>query len=261
MVKNSWDKRKPHLEWRHGYASEHASKMIESLRHSFARYRLHYPIYFFHHLPKCGGTSVRQALEQWFHVNDDYYNERADVNLPPIDLSTLSLNCICGHFGHEGYFIDQRYPKIFTGFRAAKRYRAFMFLRDPLEMRCSLYRHEVKLGRQSSPDLATAIMLFNNFYARIINVDEGNWQQRIDQYFFVGLADDLQLSFDLLAKLLNKPHVVLPKTNTTIVEHASSAKSLTAEQTASFMSENALDYEIFQYVQNRVDELRDRLAI
>lgn len=204
---------------------------------------------------------MREALEQWFHVNDDYYDEHGAASPRPIDLNELnSLNCISGHFGHQGYFIDQRYPTIFTGYRASKRYRAFMFLRDPLEMRCSLYRHDIKSGKEHSSDLAAAIMPFNNFYARIINVNQSNWKERIDQYYFVGLADDLQLSFDLLAKLISKPRVELLKKNTTRLDHATSLQSLTVEQTAIFMSENTLDYEIFEYVKHRVSELSDRLT-
>jgi hypothetical protein len=231
--------------------------MIESLRHSYARFRLRYPIYFFHHIPKCGGSSVRDALESWFHVNDDYYNEPAKSSLPPVDLKlTNSQNCISGHFGHNGFFIDQRYPNIFEGLWARKRYRAFMFLRDPLEMRCSLYRHAIKTGTSKHPDLASAIKPFNNYYARIIDVNKENWKKKIDQYYFIGLADDqLQASFDLLAKMIGKPRVELPKMNTTHEEYKLASKSLSESQIADFRSANALDYKIFNYVKARIEGL------
>ena len=230
--------------------------MIENLRHRYARWRLRHPIYFFHHLPKCGGTSVREALENWFSVNDDYFDEDGATTLPPIDLKNLNrTNCISGHFGHEGYYIEQRYPQIFHGFKASQRYRAFMFLRDPLEMRCSLYRHEVKAGKAQHPDLATAIMPFSNFYSRIINVNEHNWKQRIDQYFFVGIADDLQLSFDLLADLAGKRRVKLPTSNTTTLAHSNSMHSLSDEEREAFKIANSLDYQIFDYAKAKLIHL------
>ena len=163
--------------------------MIELLRHSYARFRMRYPIYFFHHIPKCGWSSVRDALESWFHVNDDYYNDHSNINMPPVNLKlTNSHNCISGHFGHDGFFIDQRYPKIFDGLKARKRYRVFMFLRDPLEMRCSLFRHAIKTDKSEHVDLASAIIPFNNYYARIIHVNEDNWKKKIDKYYFIGIA-------------------------------------------------------------------------
>lgn len=235
--------------------------MIESLRHGYARFRLRYPIYFFHHIPKCGGSSVRDALDSWFHVNDDYYNEETKINSLPVNLKlTNSHNCISGHFGHNGFFIDQRYPNIFEGFRARQRYRVFMFLREPLEMRCSLYRHAIKTGKSKHHDLASAIMPFNNYYARIIHVNDNNWKKKIDQYYFIGIADDeLQRSFDLLAKLIGKPQVKLPKINTTHEENELSSKSLTESQIADFTSANALDYKIFNYVKARMDKHSDAL--
>ncbi len=235
--------------------------MIKSLTHGYARFRLRYPIYFFHHIPKCGGSSVRDALESWFHVNDDYYNENTKSILPPVDLKPInSHNCISGHFGHNEFFIDQRYPNVFEGLRARKRYRVFMFLRDPLEMRCSLYRHALKTGKSEHADLASAIMPFNNYYARIIHVNEENWKKKIDQYYFIGIADDeLQLSFDLLANMIGKPKIELPKFNTTDEQGELSSKSLTPSQIADFSAANTLDYKIFNYVKGRIDSLKEPL--
>jgi hypothetical protein len=204
---------------------------------------------------------VRHALDRWFHVNDDYFDESGAVNNPPVDLTKVNTkNCISGHFGHKGYFIYQRYPKIFRGFRARQRYRAFMFLRDPLTMRCSLYRHQLKVGKTKHHDLATAIMPFNNYYARILHVNENNWKDRIDQYFFVGIADELQQSFDILGKLIGKPHIELPNTNTTQINQATSSEALTAEQVAKFKEENELDYKIFNYAKDRMAELGQGLS-
>lgn len=231
--------------------------MLDALRHAYARHRMRYPIYFFHHLPKCGGTSVREALDQWFHVNDDYYDEQSDADLAPILLSELNQhNCISGHFGHEGYFLEQRYPQIFDGYRAQQRYRAFMFLREPLKMRCSLYRHQVKTGVSQHTKLADAIMPFNNFYARIINVNETNWRARIDQYFFVGLADELQTSFDVLAELIAKPKLVLPVSNSSAREHSNSHHALSDQQVRDFTQANHLDYQIYEYAKSKFAQLK-----
>lgn len=204
---------------------------------------------------------MREALEKWFHVNDDYYNESDQTINLPLDLGELnSSNCISGHFGHEGYSIDKRYPQVFSGFRASKRYRAFMFLRDPLAMRCSLFRHELKMAKSQHTELADAILPFNNYYARIINVTESNWQQRLDQYFFIGIADDLQLSFDLLAQSIGKPAIMLPTSNATKRSPGSSSDSLSSAQISKFKELNQLDYKIFNYAKQRMARLSDQLS-
>ena len=232
--------------------------MIDYLRNAYARYRIRYPIYFFHHLPKCGGTSVRQALKSWFHINNDYLDEHETKVTPPIDLGTLiSHNCVSGHFGHDGQHLAQRYPQVFKGFNARRRYRVFTFIRNPLKMRCSLYRHDLKVGSVEHESLVTAIMSYNNYYARIMHIDERTWREQLDRYFFIGNADNLQESFDLLAEQIGKPKLVLPKSNTTKRGKSNTQDSLTEEQIAEFKAHNQLDYKIYEYVLARLDGLKN----
>jgi len=235
--------------------------LFEPLLSKYARYRKRYPVYFFHHIPKCGGTSMREALNGWFTVNSDYFIREKDHYVPPVNLGHVNTNnCIIGHFGHPGYFIDERYPKIFKGFRARSRYRIFMFLREPLEMRCSLYRHDLLVGEDKQPNLAAAITTFNNYYSRILNVTENNWKKKLDRYFFIGMADDLQTSFDLLGSLIGKPKLDLPISNTTASNHETSIDSLSAEQIDDFKKANALDYQIFNYARQRMKNLLEESA-
>ncbi len=197
---------------------------------------------------------MREALDAWFHVNQDYQGQDPHEYLPPIDLKDLnSHNCVVGHFGHEGQYLDQRYPQVFSGYRAAQRYRVFTFMRDPLKMRCSLYRHDLKLGVNRHPDMVSSIMSYNNYFARILHLDQGNWRATLERYFFIGNADDLQVSFDHLAELVNRPKVVLPKTNTTKRDASNTVAALSAAEIAAFKASNQLDYEIFDWVKKRLE--------
>ena len=57
--------------------------MLSSVFQACARYRLRYPVYVFHHIPKCGGSSIRLALEEWLkeaafvkkHLTDEVIDE------------------------------------------------------------------------------------------------------------------------------------------------------------------------------------------
>ncbi len=230
----------------------------------YAKLVLSWPVYMFHHMPKCGGSSVVKELEQWFCINTDYFNrneKKPDVlhdnkiedKYTPIDLSTLSRNnCVCGHFGHPAYHINERYPQVFSSFLSSYRYRVFSFLRDPLEMRCSLYRHQLKSGQLQADNLNDAIHINNNYYARIFRVNENNYKEKLDQYYFIGLADDLQNSFDQLAHKLKKPILSLPTINTSQNTNLSTSNELTAKQISDFKAVNSIDYEIYDYVKQRL---------
>jgi len=126
-------------------------------------------------------------------------------------------------------------------------------------MRCSLYRHQLLKNENPADDLFKSIMTVNNYYARIFGVDESNWRESLDKYFFIGLSDDLQFSFDLLADLIDKPKANLVRENTTRIESDSSEKSLSEEQIEEFKNANQLDYQIYNYVKQRLEQAKNTL--
>ncbi len=227
--------------------------MFSSLLSAYSRYRLRYPVYVFHHIPKCGGTSARRVLDDWFHVYDDYYEGENKEEIKPVNLKYLnSEKCLCGHFGHDGFMLNQRYPMIFGAFRSRNRYRVFSFLRDPLEMRCSLFRHQINERVVVGDTLAENIMTYDNYYARIMDLKEENYKKKLDRYFFIGIQEDLQSSFDILASLINKPKVTLPFINTSSQGIAHSPNILSDHEIIQFKKKNQLDYKIYDYVQKNI---------
>jgi len=213
-----------------------------------------YPFYFFHHIPKTGGTAVMAALSNWFKLQTDYREELDTPDLPRVDLSEMiNLHCIVGHFGDESYFLDVRYPEVFTTFMAKHKYRCFTFIREPLSMRCSLYRHESQKNNNAKGlSLFEHLCYIDNYTAAILNVNESNYKQRLDRYFFVGTADDLQLSFDHLARRLKKPKQTLARVNASNLESDMVADALNQEQIAEFERRNKLDYLIYEYAKTRM---------
>ena len=197
------------------------------------------------------------ALSNWFDLQTDYREGFDAPDLPRININQMvNTHCIVGHFGDQTYFLDVRYPEIFSSFFARHKYRCFTFIREPLAMRCSLYRHQKQKNDQAKElSLFEHLCYKDNYTAAILNVNEENYRKRLDQYFFVATADDLQMSFDLLATLIKKPKQQLSLVNTSNLEPNMVQSALTKEQVLEFKRRNNLDYLIYDYAKTRMDAL------
>ena len=214
------------------------------------------PVYVFHHIPKCGGTSVREVLHSWFIIFYDYrrrgtldYPEKVDLN------SWRSAHCLCGHFEMDGYYLHQRYPEVFI----SNRFKVFTFVRDPLQVQLSLFRYEKKYGVNKTEHIEEHLFLRPNYIAHRLLATMDNYREVIDRYFFVGILENGQASLDLLADIIGKPRKSLPWKNRTqnTLESRSSTNNLSEELVERFRSDSALDYLIYNYC---VEKLQKMLA-
>ena len=107
-------------------------------------------IYVFNHIPKAGGTAVRQVFEQWGAVIGDYRTDTSDIATARFMEDRINVEAlrrpafVCGHYGLEGAYLDQRYPGIFD----STRYRLITFLREPLEIAVSTYFYAKRVGQR-----------------------------------------------------------------------------------------------------------------
>jgi hypothetical protein len=207
----------------------------------------------FHHIPKCGGTSVRKALEKWFHIVFDYlpdpdnHPEAAQRYVEQrLDISRLKgRDLLCGHFETKGVYLQDRYPEILQN---PNRFRVFTFLRDPLQHRISHYYH-VKSVR-NWPTLTLENWLWRkNLIASTLPCTEADYKQVLDRYFFVGITESLQESMDRLALLLHKKPVDVPKSN--VMQRDEEQEAITPLMHRRFRADNELDYRIYEYVLER----------
>ena len=206
--------------------------------------------YIFHHMPKCAGTSAVDALTNWFVVLKDYplgwthkdnpqvYQKFCDN---PKNLDKLKpYQILVGHYHLDKSFLHQRYPDW-----EDKGYKVFTFLRDPLELRISLYHYEIRNNR-ISPDEPIEKQLLQhkrNYVAGLMPCDDSNYMEVLQRYFFIGIVEKYQESFDLLSKLIDKPAIELKTYN----ESARKSLSLSDDVIAEFKEINQLDYKIYNY--------------
>ncbi|MBK8551290.1 MAG: hypothetical protein IPL53_09630 [Ignavibacteria bacterium] len=91
-----------------------------------------YPVYIFHHLMKCGGTSMTNILYKWFRTINDKLDDE-DLNtfiLKKYDVNNFHNDtCLISHFQREGIYLHQRYPE---SLERSKEFRIFIVMRNPL---------------------------------------------------------------------------------------------------------------------------------
>ncbi len=179
------------------------------------------------HIPKCGGTSLKEILQKWYgdklvfhYYNAKYSKMPKKHHLTKGDTGDYIENyCIHGHFNRiRGFGVDDYYPKI---------KQAITFLRDPLEISLSVFHFNNKKSKEGG--------FYKNGKKRefINDIDEylentkpyiryhlpekmslENTDDFFNNYFVhIGVMEYYQESMDILADKLGKPKIQIGHKN------------------------------------------------
>jgi hypothetical protein len=154
--------------------------------------------------------------------------------------------CISGHFNFsKNYTVQKRYNEQLIKYN--KTFRIITFLRDPLDLKISLYNY-LKKNSQINEKIEINDFIFNgnNFLANALNCNHSNYKEIISTYFFIGFVNDFEDSLDKLSKLINVKYNKITRKNVskTKFKISNDLKKL-------FIKSNELDYKIYEFAKKR----------
>ncbi len=221
-------------------------RVPDVFRRSFYMHGTRDPVYVFHHIPKCGGTSLTKVLDSWFITIKDYRSGYT-MNYPKkTNIGRLrSCHCLCGHFEFDGNFLHQRYPEVFM----SGRYKVFTFIRDPLQVQLSLFRYEKMNNQSKAKSIREHLSLRPNYLANRFPATFDNYKEVINRYFFVGILEENEASVAILASMMGNRFRPLPwlnKSRKDILTNTGS-EEISHGLIKQFRNDNKLDYLIYDY--------------
>jgi hypothetical protein len=219
------------------------------------------------HVPKCGGSSVRQVLRDWFKPNyhGHYYNEQTSTPPPRHNLRSGYWRrvwlrrpyragvCVHGHFNWvRGYGVQDYYPDA----------RQFItVLRDPFEIAISDYFYAKARGDQWFVNGVRAPIAENyaglpDYFERAIlkrkylianhmpvEVTLKTFEQVFrDQFIYVGLTEDMPTTMRRLAAKLGFPPVEVPHAN-----ESKRDEPVLPGMREAFVEGHPLEFALFEY--------------
>jgi len=189
----------------------------------------------FNHIPKCAGNSINNVLQTWGDVIFDYSLEIQKIK----KIHTNQI--LCGHF------LPHKYPSLLT----ISDISVFSFIRDPLSMIISLYYYHRNRNRLLHLPLNDYILnmsqKYPNYLSTCIGCNQNNYKNIIDQYFFIGIYENLQESFDIFCQLAKQKTTVLPRNNVSTKDN----QVVTQKVKELFLNKNNLSYCIYHYCKER----------
>ena len=193
----------------------------------------------FVHLPKCGGTSIREIMRNHFKEHefrcfyDQQHNKASTVRLS----LSRNLKFVCGHNDADAF--DEIYPNS----------KKITWMRDPVQRTISLYNHIIsRKFIENNPDAQYVIDHKLHFEDFIKLKWTHNYSMRfiknlpVESFFHIGFCEYFQKSLDNLSRRLKfKKNLIQTWENKTNIKSYQLTNSLISE----IREHNAKEYEFY----------------
>lgn len=201
-------------------------------------------IVIYQHVPKCAGQSFRLAwremgfeliLEKPPKKNtpewDAFVANKVDVDALPGD--TL----ICGHLIHDGIRPRERYRDAIAKWNIP----IVTLLRDPMERAISAYFYRQRQGKETLPNVEDQLRKFRNPMAHHLGYGGQPYREFLETFLFVSVAEYLQPSVNVLAKVIGRPAPNVARVNAT----PRKPYEISEETRKLFREQNPVDYALY----------------
>ena len=212
------------------------------------------PVYLFHHLIKCGGSSLVISFDNWFKMEIDHLSHVDELNkyvkLRYHPNALTGDSCIYGHYHYNGIYLQQRYPEFLEG---NPERRVFTFMRNPLKLQISLYYYSRQRNELEGMELLDFLTYMPNYISTLFPCDESNYKEVIDKYFFIGIVERMQESIDKFARIIGKKSFSVKREN--VSSKDPQIELVTEDVENKFFESNKLDYLIYEYCCQKFDSM------
>ncbi len=203
--------------------------------------------YIYQHVPKCAGQSFREVcrglgLDLVLEKPPGKANKALweEFKQSKVDLASMpSDTMVCGHLIHDGIRPRERYAEeIATG-----HVRIVTLLRDPMERAISAYFYRQRQGKEVVPTVEDHLKNMKNPMAHHLGFCQfdGEIREFLETFFFVAVAEKYEPSVRVLAKLMDREPVEVPRINAT----PRKPYEVSDEAREGFRKQNQIDYEMY----------------
>jgi hypothetical protein len=202
-------------------------------------------IFIYQHVPKCAGQSFRAACANYFALvlekppgkNDpaawaEFVGNKVDCSMFEPD------SMICGHLIHDGVRPRERYADEI----ARGNVHILTLLRDPMERAISAHFYRLRQGKAGAPSVEAHLTSMKNPISHHLGYFEGGAREFLAGFYLVAVAEYLQNSMELLAKLIGREPVRVRRINAT----PRKPYEVSADVVEAFKRNNERDYALYR---------------
>ena len=193
--------------------------------------------YVFHHLQKCGGTSLKKSLEDFYILKKDYAYKGEE----PLNFDMLSsFDLLVGHFEMNETKLFERYPQV-------EGHNVFLFtmVREPFKLMISLYYYWKGRGWIEDISLVDFLNSKKNYLSKLMYCTEENWELMLEKYSFIGVLERYEESLGLLSLLTRRNFRKYNVENKSLKDQQLIDVENDPDFIEDFKKKNSLDYLIY----------------